>query len=162
MVKKNPEGIARSQVIDGVLPLTTNTKFDALKVLQHYKYQPNLETRFSLFKSICEVAPIYLKSNRRIEALMFIYCIAMLIAAVLERRLRKEMEAQGIKSIKSLPKKRTSATPTWEQIVRLFEGFRRYGLMESKKLVRSFKDTPSEIQKQVLSLVSLKSALTYD
>jgi transposase len=161
VIKKNPEGIARSQVMDGVFPLTTNTKYDALKVLQHYKYQPNLEKRFSLFKSVCEVAPIYLKSNRRIEALMFIYFIAMLIAAVLERRLRKEMETQGIKSIKSLPEERPSATPTWEQIVRLFEGFSRYDLMESKKLVRSFNDNPSEIQKQILSLVSLKSASAF-
>jgi len=161
VIKKSPEGIARSQVMDGVFPLTTNTKFDALKVLQHYKYQPNLEKRFSLFKSVCEVAPIYLKSNRRIEALMFVYFIAMLIAAILERRLRKEMEAKGIKSIKSLPEERPSATPTWEQIVRLFEGFSRYDLIDRKKLVRSFNDKPSEIQKQVLTLVSLKSASTY-
>jgi hypothetical protein len=92
---------------------------------------------------------------------MFVYFIAMLIAAILERRLRKEMEAKGIKSINSLPEERPSATPTWEQIVRLFEGFSRYDLMDRKKLVLSFNDKPSAIQKQVLTLVSLKSASTY-
>jgi hypothetical protein len=64
---------------------------------------------------------------------------------VLERRLRKEMDAQGIKSIKSLPESRPSETPAWEQIVRLFEDFSRYDLMENRKLVRSFNDKPSEI-----------------
>ena len=156
IIRKNPEGIARSQVMDGVFPLTTNTKLDALEVLKHYKYQPNLEKRFNLFKSVCDVAPVYLKNNKRIEALMFIYFIAMLIAALIERRLRQEMEANGIKSIKSLPEDRSSPTPTWEQLVRLFDGFARYDLLDAKKLVKTFNDKTTEVQKQILGLLKFR------
>jgi transposase len=156
IIRRNPEGIARSQVMDGVFPLTTNTKLDAIDVLKHYKYQPNLEKRFSLFKSVCEVAPVYLKSNKRIEALMFIYFIAMLLAALIERRLRQEMEANGVKSIKSLPEDRSSPTPTWEQLVRLFDGFARYDLLDDKKLVKTFNDRTTEVQKQILGLLKFR------
>jgi len=156
IIRRNPEGIARSQVMDGVFPLTTNTKLDALEVLKHYKYQPYLEKRFSLFKSVCEVAPVYLKSNRRIEALMFIYFIAMLLAALIERRLRQEMEANGVKSLKSLPEDRSSSTPTWEQLVRLFDGFARHDLLQAQKLVKTFNDKTTEVQKQILGLLKFR------
>ena len=156
IIRRNPEGIARSQVMDGVFPLTTNTKLDALEVLKHYKYQPYLEKRFSLFKSVCEVAPVYLKSNRRIEALMFIYFIAMLLAALIERRLRQEMEANGVKSLKSLPEDRSSSTPTWEQLVRLFDGFARHDLLQAQKLVKTFNDKTTEVQKQILGLLRFR------
>jgi transposase len=41
--------------------------------LQAYKYQPHLEKRHSLFKSLLEVSPVFLKKNTRIEAFIFVY-----------------------------------------------------------------------------------------
>ena len=78
---------------------------------------------------------------------MFIYFIAMLLAALIERRLRQEMEANGVKSIKSLPEDRSSSTPTWEQLVRLFDGFARHDLLQAQKLVKTFNDKTTEVQK---------------
>ena len=44
-VKTNPDGIARSQVMDGIFPLTTNTKEKPVDVYKIYKYQPKIEKR---------------------------------------------------------------------------------------------------------------------
>ena len=78
----NEDGIAASKAMDGIFPLTTNTDLQPLDVLKHYKYQPRLEKRFSFLKSVADVAPIFLKKNERIEALMFVYFLVMLLAAL--------------------------------------------------------------------------------
>lgn len=57
-------------------------------VLLNYKYQPYIGKRHQLFKSVLEAAPVYLKSPQRIEALMFVYFVALLLNALFERELR--------------------------------------------------------------------------
>ena len=42
------DGIARSQVMDGIFPLTTNTKEKPVDVYKIYKYQPKIEKRHAL------------------------------------------------------------------------------------------------------------------
>jgi hypothetical protein len=49
--------IARSQVMDGIFPLTTNTKETPADVFKIYKYQPRIGKRHVLLKSTLEVAP---------------------------------------------------------------------------------------------------------
>jgi transposase len=71
-IKRNAEAIAKSQLMDGIFPLTTNTKVGALETLKIYKYQPHIEKRHAKLKSTLDVAPVWLKKNTRIEALMFV------------------------------------------------------------------------------------------
>lgn len=149
------EAIARSKATDGIFPLTTNTKLAPLDVLKHYKYQPRLEKRFAFLKSVTNIAPVFLKKNQRVEALMFVYFVAMLIAALVERSIRRAMADAGIKAIHTLPEERPTETPTWEQVTRLFEGHTRSELMEGKRLVRVFNDHLTESQQQVLGLLGV-------
>jgi transposase len=93
-IRKNAEAIARSQLMDGIFPLTTNTKELPVEVLKIYKYQPKIEKRHVTLKSTLEAAPVWLKKNTRIESLMFMEWIAQLIAALIERELRREMQTQ--------------------------------------------------------------------
>ena len=48
-------------LLDGIFPLTTNTKETPADVFKIYKYQPRIEKRHALLKSTLEVAPIWLK-----------------------------------------------------------------------------------------------------
>ena len=89
-ISTNAANIARSAAMDGLFPLTTNTKEKPVDVFKIYKYQPRIEKRHALLKSTLEVAPIWLKKNARIEALMFLEFIAQIIAALIERALRKK------------------------------------------------------------------------
>ena len=84
---RDENAISKSEVMDGIFPLVTNTELDASAVLKSYKYQPQLEKRHALLKSGLRVAPIFLKKNDRIEALMLVYFLAQLLCSLMERQL---------------------------------------------------------------------------
>jgi transposase len=149
------ENIARSAALDGIFPLTTNTKKKPADVYMIYKYQPRIEKRHALLKSTLDVAPIWLKKNTRIEALMFLEFIAQMIAALIERALRQAMIKNNIESLFSLPEGRASKTPTIEQVLRLFENQNKHALYEGDRLVQQFADPLTPVQSQILELLSI-------
>jgi transposase len=131
--------IHQAELMDGIFPLTTNAQLDAKTALRAYKYQPRLEKRHALLKSGLRVAPIFLKKNRRVEALMFVYFLTQLVGALVERQLRKAMREQGIVEIQILPEDRPSATPTREQLIRVFALRHRHLLFsEDGRLLQTF------------------------
>jgi transposase len=158
-VKTNPDGIARSQVMDGIFPLTTNTKEKPVDVYKIYKYQPRIEKRHALLKSTLEVAPVWLKKNRRIEALMFLEFLAQMVAALIERDLRQGMVAKNIDELFSLPEGRASKTPTIEQVMRLFEHQSKQTLYDGEHLIQQFAKPLTPVQAQILKLLSTPSAV---
>jgi transposase len=154
-LRVNAEGIARSKVMDGIFPLTTNTKEKPVEVLKIYKYQPKIEKRHAMLKSTLDVAPVWLKKNTRIEALMFVEYLAQMIAALVERELRQNMADKKVVLLQSLPESRPSKTPTIEQILRLFENRSRHELYQGSKLVKEFADPLTPVQSQILKLLSV-------
>lgn len=157
-IQRNAEAIARAQLMDGIFPLTTNTKELPLEVLKIYKYQPKIEKRHATLKSTLEAAPVWLKKNTRIEALMFIEWLAQLTAALIERELRRAMLTQNIKLLTSLPEGRPSETPTFEQVRRLFEGNSRHDLLDNGTPIQSFATELSPVQTQILGLVKVPAS----
>jgi transposase len=154
-VRTNPENIARSQAMDGIFPLTTNTKEKPVDVFKIYKYQPRIERRHALLKSTLEVAPIWLKKNTRIEALMFLEFVAQMVAALIERALRQKMTEKKIDLLCSLPEGRASKTPTIEQVLRLFEHQTKHALYDGDRLIKQFADPLTPVQSQILQLLSI-------
>ena len=153
---RNEEAISKSEVMDGIFPLSTNAELDAAAVLRAYKYQPTLERRHAFLKSGLLVAPVFLKKNRRIEALMFVYFLAQLACALIERQLRKAMRERGLSHIQILPEDRPSTTPTTEQLIRVSRSHARHLLLsKDEQLVQTFTDPLSSIQKQILDLLSI-------
>lgn len=153
---RNEAAISAASAMDGIFPLTTNTDLNALVVLKAYKYQPKLERRHALLKSSLQVAPVFLKKNDRIEALMFVYFLAQLVCALVERQLKKAMYEKDIKQIQILPEDRPSTTPTAEQILRTFSTRARHLIMaKNGKLLQTFTDPLTPAQKQVLDLLSI-------
>jgi transposase len=157
---RNENAILQSAAMDGIFPLATNTSLDALAVLRAYKYQPKLEKRHALLKSGLKVAPIFLKKNDRIEALMFVYFLAQLVCALIERQLRNAMREHGLSDIQILPEERPSASPTTEQLIRVFGPCTRHLLLSQEgKLVQTFSHPLSSIQEQILSLLSISPSV---
>ena len=154
---RNENAIAQSEVMDGIFPLVTNTELEPSAVLKSYKYQPKLEKRHALLKSGLHVAPIFLKKNDRIEALMFVYFLAQLLCALIERELKREMNKRNIRQIQILPEERPSASPTAEQVLRVFQPCARHLLLPKRghAPVQTFTDPLSKIQKQILELLSV-------
>ena len=150
--------IARSAAMDGIFPLTTNTKEKPVDVFKIYKYQPRIEKRHALLKSTLEVAPIWLKKNTRIEALMFLEFLGQMVAALIERELRQKMVENNIDLLCSLPEGRPSKTPTIDQILRLFENQTKHALYEGDRLIKQFADPLTPVQSQILQLLSIPTA----
>ena len=85
---------------DGIFPLlTTDKSFGLKEVLASYKYQPKLEKRFNQFKSVHEAAPILFKNIERVEAVMFLFFIALMIQGIIERKVRLSMKERDIKPL---------------------------------------------------------------
>lgn len=153
LIRTQAEAIARSKAMDGIFPLATNTMEKSVDVLRIYKYQPRLEKRHAFLKSTLEVTPVWIKNNTRIEALMFIEYLAQIVAALIERELRTAMKKKKISRLHSLPEGRASKTPTFDQILRLFEHCQRHELYEDETRLKSFVDPLSPVQVQILELL---------
>lgn len=77
---------------DGWYCLLTNLDPDnveAGEILTRYKGQEVVERRYGNFKGPLAVAPVFLKNNRRIEALLTVICLALLIFCLVEREARR-------------------------------------------------------------------------
>ena len=67
----NEQALAEASRTDGIFPLITNTDLEAGEVLRKYKSQPFLEKRMYTKKTVLEVAPVFIKKEHRIEAMLF-------------------------------------------------------------------------------------------
>jgi transposase len=140
---------------DGVFPLVTNDEKLTLKeALEAYKHQPSLEKRHEQLKSVLNVRPVMLKNHLRIEAFLFLYFLALMTEALIERDIRARMRKLGIKKLPLYPEERPCAAPTTERLFELFADLRRHRLVdESGRVHQRFYDTLSEPQRAVLRLL---------
>ena len=91
------QALAAEAAIDGWHALLTNldpAHADAAEVLRRYKGQETVERRYSAIKGPLAVAPLFLKNNRRIAALITVICLALLIFCLIERQIRLAIAPQ--------------------------------------------------------------------
>ena len=142
--------------VDGIFPLlSTDKSFSAKEVLLAYKYQPRLEKRFNQFKSVHEAAPLLFKNIERIEAIMFLFFMALLIQGVIERKVRMSMKEKDIKFLPIYPEYRKAFYPTTSKIFYNFDQIFSYKIIESGKVIKEFKDPLSLTQKMILNLLGI-------
>jgi transposase len=81
---------------DGWYALLTNLpdSVTANEILIRYKGQEVVERRYGAFKGPLAVAPMFLKNNRRITALITVICLALLIFCLIERQVRQAIAPQ--------------------------------------------------------------------
>jgi len=151
------EAIAYDHKSDGMYPLLTNDQsLTPDQVLEAHKRQPTIEKCFKQTKAVLEIAPALLKNEGRIEALFFLYFIALLIQALIERELRSAMEREKIEDLPLYPEERANHRPTAEQILRLYSLIERHQLCEEDgREVQLFEPELTDLQKQILSLLSV-------
>lgn len=145
---------------DGMFPLITNARdLTPKQILEAYKFQPRLEKRHEQLKSVQNIAPVWLKSVARIEALLFLYFIAILIHALIERELRLGMAAAGVESLPLYPEDRLCKAPCSERIMEVFQPLQRHRLLENAKLAEIFEPELNDLQRQILDLMSVDPGL---
>jgi len=145
---------------DGMFPLITNCEDISLKkILEIYKYQPNLEKRHEQVKTVYGIAPVLLKNITRIEALLFVFFVALLVQSVIEREMRSNMKKAGLKSIPIYHEKRQCASPTTDKVLNLFNNIQRHHLTDNGVLVKTFNPKLNEVQALVLNLLDIPQSV---
>jgi len=128
-------------------------------ILEAHKRQPVIESRFKQTKTVHEIAPVLLKNEGRIEALFFLYFVALLVSALLERDLHRAMAREEIGELPLYPEERKTPRPTAEQVLRLFSPAQRHRLYREGKEVEVFSPTLTDLQTQVLTLLGVPQSV---
>ena len=151
----DPVRLAEAESLDGIFPLITNTQLTAEEVLRAYKRQPTIEKRFSQLKTDFAVAPIYLKSVTRIQALLAVYFFVLIVQTLLERELRQAMKRAKIESLPLYPEDRACRRPTTRKLLDLFDGVQRHELTRPGYEPEVMVTQLSPLQKQLLKLLGI-------
>lgn len=152
----NEEHIAYDRKSDGMYPLLTNDPtLTNVQALEAHKRQPTIEKRFEQTKTVFEIAPVLLKNEGRIEALFFVYFLALLVQALIERELRQAMRREGIDELPLYPEERKTQRPTAEQILRLFSLTQRHILQQEEVNIHTFEPELTGLQRQILALLKV-------
>jgi len=154
------DAVDRAQLTDGVFPLLTNLdphSYSPKKTLEIYKFQPFLEKRHAQLKTYQEIAPVYLKRGDRVVAFLHMHVMALMVGALIERKLRQAMKREGLKSLPIYPEQRECPSPTIFDLARLFRNVERYEVTTGDEL-HIFPAKLSPIQKQVITLLEVPLA----
>ena len=148
--------IKKASKSDGIFPLlSTDLSFSSKKVLLAYKYQPNLEKKFSQLKSMHNIAPLLLHNITRIEANLLAFFIALMIQALVAREINAQMHKKSIKFLAVYPESRCSHKPTANAIFQLFEGISAYQIKDQSKVKEEYKDDLSKTHKLILKMLNI-------
>jgi transposase len=86
----NRQRLADVQALDGRYALATNAShLEASETLALFKGQDGVEKRFRTVKGPLLVRPLFVRSDQRIEGLVFITLLALLVRTILERACRQ-------------------------------------------------------------------------
>jgi len=156
---RNLQAMKQEARVDGLFPLlSTDLALSAKEVLQAYKYQPRLEKRFSQFKSFHNAAPLLFKRVTRIEANLFVFFIALIIQALIEREVRTKMGMHGLSGLLIYPEERESTRPTTNKIIDIFEPVSTYSIIENEQVVEEFKDELTDTHKTILEYLDISES----
>lgn len=154
--RRNREALLREKNLDGIFPLLcTDRDMSAKEALLAYKYQPRLEKRFEQFKSVHLAAPTLFKRTERVEAMMFLFFMALIMQATIEREVRRSMKAKEIEAIAVYPEHRLAYHPTTAKIFERFHDTSVYRIMRGNEVEEEYRDDLSAVQKEVLELLGM-------
>ena len=157
--KRDEAEIDKARRTDGLFPLVDNTDLEPVEVLQTYKDQPHLEKRFATHKSVLEVAPVFLEKPSRIEAMMFLYFIALMLVSLIERQIRMEMQEQRIKSLPLRPDGSHTEKPTWRTIKDTLDGIHLVTVEHNGRVIHRAIKGLDRLRQQILRLLQVPIAI---
>ncbi|MGB2689223.1 MAG: IS1634 family transposase [Desulfobacterales bacterium] len=155
----NKQALLEASKIDGIFPLITNTALEACGVLKKYKSQPFLEKRLYTKKTVLEVAPVFLKKEKRIEAILFLCFVALMIVSLIERKIRMNMAKANIEKLPILPQAMNSKKPTWNNIRYFFRNVHYSEIIRDGVCIQSMVKGLSDLHKQINRLLDVPSSV---
>ena len=158
----NKQALSDASKTDGIFPLITNTALEASEVLRKYKTQPFLEKRMYTKKTVLEVAPVFLKKEQRIEAMIFLYFVALMIVSLIERKIRMNMKRESIEKLPILPQGMNSKKPTWNNIRYFFREVHYSEIIRDGTCIQAMVKGLSALHKQVIWLLEAPDSVYHN
>jgi len=153
---RNRNALQAEKRIDGIFPLLcTDSSIPPKQVLQAWKFQPQIEKRFSQFKNFHRAAPLLFKKIHRVEANMFVFFIALMVQALLERSVRRGLRQRKAPPLKLYPEDRDAPHPTTSQIFKTFDGLSSYAVIQDDRILEEYRDDLNPTHRALLSLISI-------
>jgi transposase len=153
---RQADALQRERRIDGLFPLLcTDPTLSPGQVLKAWKFQPRLEKRFEQFKHVHRAAPLLFKRIQRVEANMFLFFVALMVQALLERHVRQTLKKRKSEPLKLYPEDREAPHPTTSQILKTFSGLSSYTLTQDGRAVETYRDELKPVHHSVLALLDL-------
>ena len=119
---------------------------------------PRIIPEESQFKSMHRAAPLLFKKIRRVEANMFAFFIALLLQALLERELRKNLDERNAPPLKLYPEDRDAPHPTSSQLFKTFERLSTYAITDQGQTCEEYRDELNETHRAVLALLDMEES----
>jgi transposase len=150
------ELLSQEKRADGLFPLlSTDNSLAAKEVLKAYKYQPQIEKRFSHLKSVLLNSSLFSKNVKNVEGLMFLLFIALLILSLTEREMRKKMKTLGLEYLEIYPEDRRSIAPTAATLIDRFDDLYLSSFQSGKVKPKIYKDDMTDTQKKIINLFDI-------
>jgi len=109
------EAHAKASTFVLITSLLDQDRWNNYDILQEYKGQTSIETRFRNLKANpCIVDNLYVKSSRRAEALAYLFLLALIVAAYIEIKIRQELKVRREQLV--VPGNRPTDRPTMTSI----------------------------------------------
>ena len=151
----NEQALVRASKTDGIFPLITNTVLEASEVLRKYKSQPFLEKRMYTKKTVLEVAPVFLKKEHRIEAMLFLYFVALMIVSLIERKIRMNMANEQIEKLPILPQGMNTKKPTWNNLRYFYRNVHFSQIIRDGICIQALVQGLNDLHKQINRLLEI-------
>lgn len=115
---------------------------------------------FSQFKSDFDVAPVYLHSVSRIQALLAVDFFVLLVQTLLERELRQAMARHELASLPMYPEDRECPRPAARRLFDLFDPVQSHMLTLPAGDTEIFVTELSPVQREILRLLGIPANTT--
>lgn len=151
----NVEAVQRRESLEGVYVLKTNLPREThrlTKVLRMYKEQARVERRFHHLKGPLAVAPMFLKNPERMAGLLCILVWALMVLALMERQVRRELKGKPLYGL--YPENRPSASPTGPALMECLSGWCIVIIQRGGMIDRQLAQ-PTPVQHQILKLLGI-------
>ena len=155
----NQENLRKRIETEGVYILKTNLPKrgnNLSKILRLYRDQTQVERRFRECKGPLAVAPMHLEKPERIAGLLCIIVWALMIMALMERAIRKNLNGKPLYGL--YPENRPSPAPTGKSLLDCYSTLCIVIMKDHGKVYRRLTEL-SNIQRKLLDLLEIKAQL---
>lgn len=100
-------------------------------------------------KTALQVAPVFLKKVKQIEAILLLYFVALMIVSLIERNIRMNMANGNIEKLPILPQGMNTKKPTWNNIRYFFRNVHYSEILRNGVCIQSVVKGLTDLYNQI-------------